>query len=198
MRASYFFPLSVLDCVIYYKENREVQKLTDAALASSSDAFYSDARKSFVAFFIVEIFSRSVREHEHNETLYQFLKSVSREIWNGEKKSLEILVYFLIRFIGYLGYSLTFPDDFVSDKFILNSATGKFERREKVTAKDKILNEALLKYNHAEINQMNHLALDKNSVLEIIHRMLDYYRSRMEHFGNPKSEKILEQLLLNY
>lgn len=198
MRASYFFPLSVLDCVIYYKENREVQKLTDAVLSFSSDAFYSDARKSVVAFFIVEIFSRSVKEHERNESLYQFLKSVSREIWNGERKSLEILVYFLIRFVGYVGYSITFPNDFDSGKFIFNSTTGKFDRGKEATAKDKIFNEALIKYSHAKINERNHLSFNTESILEIIHRMLDYYRSRMEHFGKPKSEKILEQLLLNY
>jgi DNA repair protein RecO (recombination protein O) len=68
-----FQPLTVLDLVVYYKENAAIKRIKEIKCLHPYQTLTVDIRKSTLAMFITEVINKTIKEESHAEELCEFL-----------------------------------------------------------------------------------------------------------------------------
>ena len=97
-------PLNYLSVVLYKKESREIQLLSEADLVEHFPAIKNDLKKSGFAHGIIELIKNLLAEHEVNKKLFKGVIRILHRLNSGEENS-EItfgrFLFFLLKEIGY-------------------------------------------------------------------------------------------------
>ena len=72
-KAALYQPLTLLDLVIYYKESKELMRISEAKMASSFSEIPFDPVKRTIGMFLTEFLSKTLREEQANRSLFEFL-----------------------------------------------------------------------------------------------------------------------------
>lgn len=75
IRTSLFFPLSVLFLEVEHMPLRDIQRLKDAERQFPLYEINTDMTKISLAFFLSEFLSRVLRESDHNDRIFDYLKN---------------------------------------------------------------------------------------------------------------------------
>ena len=97
-------PLNYLSVVLYKKESREVQLLSEADLIEHFPNIKNDLKKLGFAYGIIELIKNLLAEHETNKKLFKGVIRILHRLNSGEENS-EItfgrFLFFLLKEIGY-------------------------------------------------------------------------------------------------
>ncbi len=66
-------PLTLLDLVVYHKENANILRIKEATCAYTYHHLLSDPIKSCIGLFINEVLNKTVKEQSHADELCQFI-----------------------------------------------------------------------------------------------------------------------------
>lgn len=66
-------PLTLLDLVVYHKENAGILRIKEVACAHPYHTLQSDPRKSCIGMFINEVLNKTVKEQVHADELCNFI-----------------------------------------------------------------------------------------------------------------------------
>jgi DNA repair protein RecO (recombination protein O) len=97
-------PLAHINAVIYKKESRELQLLTDAELITSYSRIQQDFEKLFISLSVIELTYIVTRHSEQNLSLFDLLVEVLDTIEFATKPVILLFYYFETRLIGLLGF----------------------------------------------------------------------------------------------
>src|SRR6187431_33577 len=70
-----FQPLTLLDLVVYYKENASIKRIKEVKCLHQYQTLLTDIRKSSLAMFINEILNKSVKDESHANEIFEYLLS---------------------------------------------------------------------------------------------------------------------------
>ena len=146
-----------------------------------------------VFFFLLEVISKTIREHEPNEELFEFLFEALRVLDEEKKLNPDFHLIFLLQLSRYLGFA---PHGNYSEQNCF------FEMREGVFTTQGNSMYLLNKNESALLNNLLELNLFENTALKIsraerkqmLKNLLKYYQLHLENF-NLKSPDILEEIL---
>ncbi|HMS33853.1 MAG TPA: DNA repair protein RecO [Ignavibacteria bacterium] len=121
--------MNYIRAVIYLKENRELQLISNAEYIKSFSNIQSDFEKLQASFKIIEILNRSVVNNDVNSDLFDILLS-SISMLNNSEKNFEIFILnFQIELSKILGISPVFTDSksnnetfFKNNEFYVNNS----------------------------------------------------------------------------
>src|SRR6478609_5373911 len=68
-----FQPLTLLDLVVYYKENANIKRIKEVRCLHQYQTLQTDVRKSSIGMFINEILNKTVKEENHAQEVFNFL-----------------------------------------------------------------------------------------------------------------------------
>lgn len=97
-------PLAHINTVLYVKESRELQLLSDAELISSFPHIQQDFEKLFLSLSILELTYIVTRHSERSDPLFDSLVEVLHAIENATKSVILLFYYFETRVIHLLGF----------------------------------------------------------------------------------------------
>lgn len=97
-------PLAHIHAVVYKKETRDLQLLTEAELVCSFPKIQSDFEKFFLALSVLELTYVVTRHSEQNESLFDLLVSVLEEMESATNSVLLLFYYFEVQLIKLLGF----------------------------------------------------------------------------------------------
>ena len=121
--ASLFQPLQILNLEINYKTKSNLHNIKDLSLSEGIQSIHSNIIKSSIAFFLAEVVSKTVREEEVNESLFQFLHNSIVFLEEADDRSVSNFhLVFLIGLSKYLGF---YPNS--SELPFFNTLSGNFE-----------------------------------------------------------------------
>ena len=169
-----FEPLSLLDIDIYYKENRDLQKLKHAQTSIILNQIKSDIKKTSIALFISEILYRCLKEIESNKTLFTYLFHAIQVLEMAHEGIENYHLIFLIQLSKFLGI---FP----------KNNTEQFE-----FYKNPFWND-IFEFSLQDLKSIN---LDQNQRQEFLNQLVNYYRNHMEGMGEIKSLQVLHEVFL--
>ncbi|MCB0491719.1 MAG: DNA repair protein RecO [Cyclobacteriaceae bacterium] len=96
-------PLTLLDLVVYHKENAGILRIKEATCAHPYHTVQSDPRKSCIGMFINEVLNKSVKEQVHADELCNFIfDSLIRLDALDHPENFHLI--FLIKLSKYLGF----------------------------------------------------------------------------------------------
>jgi DNA repair protein RecO (recombination protein O) len=106
-RIALFQPLTLLDLVVYHK-NKEasLHRISELRCARPFGSLPFVITKSSIALFITEILSKTLKEEEPNEPLFQFLVERILQLDQAEEHYESFHLYFLVQLTFYLGFGL--------------------------------------------------------------------------------------------
>lgn len=192
-KASLYQPLSILEMQVSHRQNKQLQFIKECRRQYAYQSIPFDTVKSAMALFMLEVISKSIREHEENGELFDFIYDVLCNLDTSEKLNPDFHLLFLVQLSRHLGFM---PHENYSEEFAY------FEMNEGVfTVPNERLhtlgkNESKLLYDLMQRNLFdstpNHLI--KVERKRMLHILLDYYQLHIEKFS-LKSPEILEEVL---
>ncbi|MEQ8425517.1 MAG: DNA repair protein RecO, partial [Cyclobacteriaceae bacterium] len=96
-------PLTLLDLVVYHKENAGILRIKEATCAYPYQHLQSDSIKSCIGLFVCEVLNKTVKEQVHAAELCQFIYD-SLVVLDRMLRPENFHLRFLIKLTKYLGF----------------------------------------------------------------------------------------------
>ncbi|SFU02620.1 DNA replication and repair protein RecO [Algoriphagus locisalis] len=175
-------PLTLLDLVVYDKDNGGLQRISEAQLHSAHQLIPFDFTRTGIALFITEVISKSIYENYQNESLFDFLKECVEHLDSKEVHLGQFPLVFLIEKASFLGFA---PEEALG--FLAESRSQPFSITELSLAENYLTS---LMTNSFSNQQKVGKALRQ----KLLDHLLDFYSQHLDNPGNWKSLAILRQI----
>ena len=193
MNLNMFQPLFLSELEVYYKQQRDLQKIREASNAYPFQSIPYDYRKRTIALFIAEVLYKSLQEEEANPDLFGFLFNHIKMLDLKEEGLGNFHLYFLVHLSKYLGF---FPQNNYSRSFtFFDMQNGKF------TPLKPVHNHFLEYPNSLHLHELlkpsgkqhQEISIKRENRLQILHGLLDFYYLHNPGMGHIKSFEILKE-----
>ena len=178
-----FQPLTLLDLVVYHDKKKEIHRISEIKCNSPFRTLPYDILKSSVAMFLVEILSKTLKEHTENEILFDFLHHSLVILDELEEHFENFHLIFLLKYAFFLGFAPNTAKEIA--KQLHENHIGILYDADYQRVMDK-----LLAVNYHDLLLVNRQV--RNHLLEII---LLFYRLHVEDFGEMKSLQVLREVM---
>ena len=175
-----FQPLTILDMVVYHKENAGLLRIKELKCHYPYRAIPTDIKRESVAMFMVEILNKAVKEQSHPEELYQFMEHSLIELDSLSKGVENFHLFFLINLSRHLGFGPQMSGEILDGRHI-------------PIEDEKILQQLIL--SKASMQSRGDMPTVSNAQRrELLDILVRFYRFHVEHFGEVKSLAVLREV----
>lgn len=192
-KAAMLQPLTLLEMDVLHRENKSLQFIKEFRRDVIYQSLPFDTLKTAIAIFLLEVISKSVREHEPNAEMFEFIYDSLCRLDTTSKLNPDYHLLFLIHFSAHLGF---FPHQNFSETncfFELNE--GEFIAEQKHGAVVNLQGSRLLhRLLQSELTAPVALIPSKAERKMLLQYLLKYYQLHVENFS-LKSPEVLESVL---
>ncbi len=190
-KAAYFQPLSQLNLIVVFNENRTLHTLKDVKMEVIYSTLHQHVLKSSVIMFLAEVLSSVLKEEESNHPLFSYIETTF--MWlDSQNEYVNFHLLFLLNLSRYLGF---YPDTEHIDFPYFSLTEGRFVLKPigNYTIKDDNLNllKALLGTKFDELSRIKINPVQRKLLLNM---MLQYYNLHLDGFKTPKSLQVFNQV----
>ncbi|MEQ8628751.1 DNA repair protein RecO [Ekhidna sp.] len=175
----YFQPFSLLDLVLYVKETRDLQRISEFKSYHPLHYMHHDPIKSSITLFLTEVFSKLLQsEQSPNPHLFTFAEESIKILDALESDVANFHLQFLLKVGPFLGYAIDEIDNLFSSTDRLAPSSEVHERME-----------VLMKEPYG-----TKIGMSRESRNEVLDEILNYYEHHA-HIHKPKSLEVLRSIL---
>jgi DNA repair protein RecO (recombination protein O) len=185
---TFFQPLTLLEVELYYKANRGLQRLKEAACPFHYVSIPFVVGKGAIAMFLADVLLHTLMEEEGNAALFDFLYHALQLLDTRDENYASFHLHFLLHFARYLGFSpgeVNTPDD-ISHSVELHVFRD---------LSDEAAN-AMVQMMKNSLAQSDDLRLSYANRIILLDRILDFYSQHIEGIGRIKSRQILKEIFM--
>jgi DNA repair protein RecO (recombination protein O) len=168
-------PLTLLDLVIFYKDNASILRISEAHCAHPYFSIPFDFKKITILSFLSEVLQKTLTEGMIDEGKFNFMFQYLVQLDEEKGNINNFHLYFLAELSRYMGFQ---PKDALE---MLGHSPAVHEIR-LVEALDNILDNQIIQISSAERR-------------EILKLLLGYYQSHIENFGEMRSLAVLHEIM---
>ncbi|APY11143.1 DNA repair protein RecO [Seonamhaeicola sp. S2-3] len=190
-KVAYFQPLSQLQLVIQYRENRSLQTIKEVKLNQVYNTLQSNILKSAIVMFLAEILANTLQEEEQNQSLFSYIETTL--LWlDQQTEYANFHLLFLLNLTKYLGF---YPDTTQTEKPYFNLAEGKFSQTKtnKYCIEDQNLTRLKLLLG-TKFDDVSRIKMSSKQRQSFLNMMLLYFELHLGNFKQPKSLQIFNQV----
>lgn len=194
MSASLFQHGTMVDMVAYDTDGSQLKRIKEISLEYTYQHLPFDIQKSSITIFVLELLKNTIKEHEPNIPLYDFLQEwlIFIDTHIGSHACLHIK--FMCEYAAYLGFK---PNNNRSEeKPFFNLELGYFieELSSSPYVISKERSHAVASVLSIDRDHINQLHIAKSLRNDIINDLLSFYQLHIQSFKPLKSYEILQQL----
>lgn len=188
-------PLHLLDMVVYHKASGNIQRISELRHQPVFLSIPYDIIKSSIAMFLNEVLYKSLKQHDADEVLFEFLFHAIEILDSMSKGLANFHLYFLLRLSRFLGF---YPDttlatsasffDLKDGGYTKMHPPHAFFLEPPYTA----LWTRILNSNFDNLHTLHLPSADRKIILD---KILEYYQLHIEGFGRVRSHEVLEEVL---
>src|SRR5688572_1364731 len=120
-------PLTLLEMVVYYRSNKNIQRIKEISFHHLFTSLPFNIIKSSQGLFLSEVMMKVLREEEKDEIIYDFLENEIIRLDELEKPDPDFQLIFLTRFAEHFGFGPhPPPSDNESDRQFFDLREGIF------------------------------------------------------------------------
>ncbi|NDW17991.1 DNA repair protein RecO [Dysgonomonas sp. 216] len=191
---SLFMPLALLDLQVEHRDTRDIQRIKEAHSLLPLFSIPSDMAKSSMVFFLSEFLTRVLRDVNDNNNLFQYLIQSVQLLELADKNIANYHLVFILNLTRFLGFYPNLEDYKSYDMF--DMLNGVFVDRQPlhkhyINAADSF---ALSKLARISYENMHLFKFSRNDRINIINRIIEYYRIHLGDFPSIKSLDVLHEL----
>lgn len=194
MHANLFQPASLVDAVIYYKENTELHRLKEIRSSHPLMSTHEQLKKIAIAQFMAELVKKCVRETTPNPGLFSFVKDHILKLENDQKPNPNTPLLFILGLAPKLGIA----PEFDRNGRFLDLKEGILTNFQPVhphflDEEKTALVRVLLKGSPEDIVS---LSIDNEMRRTLFNRLMDYYMIHIDGMKPLKSTEIFRTVFL--
>ena len=182
-KAAFFQSLTLLELVVYFKENRDLHRISEIKCSHPLQSIPYDISKTTQAIFINEILLKTLKEHSPNKELFLFLYQSVLVLDEPAFSDSIFHIKMMIKLSKYLGFA---PENSM-EVYEQLAEVGLHIAHENKHEKEFDL---LLK---AEWSDDPRISNTKRN--DILNALLKFYELHIETFGTIKSLSVLREVL---
>ncbi len=193
-KAAYLQALSLLQLVVYFRENQNIKRIKEMQWAFLYRQIPFHPIKRAMALFINEILNKTIREEESNPAKFQFLYESLVELDATKIRLSNYLCLFLLAFSQQLGFAPL--NNWSEKKAYFSIQQGQFVEGHILNIHQlNLVDSALLhQFLSTKVEDRLELPLSKIQRKDLLHLLIQYYTVHIENFGQLKSLAVLERL----
>ncbi|MFY0593204.1 DNA repair protein RecO [Roseivirga sp.] len=173
-------PLSLLDMVVYYKEDKDIHKISESKFAQTYSDIPFDPVKRTIGIFITEIFGKVLRDEGENKVLFEFLFN-SLQIFDRLKENASNFhLQLLLKATHHLGFGPASANDFI---FQLSESGFHLS----ISQEEKKAIDALMSSNYGDT-----ISMSLQFRRDVLDHIIKYYRVNTGNLREIKSLSILK------
>lgn len=194
-RLALFQPLTLLELVVNFRENKNIQYLKEAKVAYAYNSLPVDTIKRSFLFFIDELLYRSIREETPNKLLFNWLSDTLTWLDLADQGILNFHLVFMVRLSSFLGF---YPKKTTGEPLtVFDLREGLFtgqtpQHPDYISGKPVELIGLLLETSFEKNHELKITYAGRRKLLDIL---TTYYRLQLPGFGEMKSVEILHSVL---
>lgn len=186
--------LHLLDMIVYHKPSGNIQRVSELRHQPVFQQIPYDIVKSSITMFLNEVLYKSLKQHEADEILFEFLFHAIEILDSMSQGLANFHLYFLLRLTRFLGF---YPDNTNSSAAYFDLKSGGYSSLHPPHAfilepPYTALWTKILNANFDTLHELKISAAERKVLLE---KVLDYYALHSEGFGKVKSLEVLEEVL---
>ena len=194
VQKSLFSPLSILDLEVDHQVSRDIQRIREAQNAFPLFSVPTNIVKTSIAFFLSEFLNRILKDTDEYEHVFTFLKQSIQILEDSDKGLANYHLVFILKLTRFLGFYPNFEDYAQGD--IFDMLNGIFVSKQPLHKHfvNKTESQVLSLLARINYENMQHFQFSRQDRLNIINRILEYYRIHSHDFPALKSLDILHEL----
>lgn len=191
---SLFYPLAQLHLTTEHKANRSIQRIREAHILYHQYDMMSNIGKTSMVFFISELLSKILKETEDHSHLFYFLSQSLHILEMTDKSIANFHLVFMLKLSHFFGFYPNFENYISGSMFDLRN--GIFCQRQPLHNNYVNKEESFHLSRLARINfeNMHKFIFTRQDRINVINRMLEYYRLHLGDFPKLKSLEVLHEL----
>jgi DNA repair protein RecO (recombination protein O) len=192
-KAALLQPLTLLDMEVSHRENKQLQYIKEFRRDYVYQSIPFDTLKSAIALFLLELVSKSIREHEQNSEMFEFIYESLCVLDRSKKLNPDFHLLFLVHFTRHLGFM---PHGNFSEQYAFFEMTeGVFIKQQSELnvmsrVESKMLNDLISANPFADTP----FKITRQERRQMMANLIRYYQLHLENFS-LKSPDILEEIL---
>lgn len=194
VQKSMFAPLSILDVEAEHQVKRDIQRIREAHLLYPLHSIQGNMVKTSIVFFLSEFLSRILKDTDEFQIIYNYLSQSIQVLEETEYGLANFHLVFMLKLTRFMGFYPNLGDYHENDYF--DMLNGIFVSNKPLHHHyiNKIDSKALSLLSRISFENMHHFVFSRQDRLNIINRMLEYYRIHLHDFQTLKSLDILHEL----
>ncbi|KOF02595.1 hypothetical protein OB69_09695 [Roseivirga seohaensis subsp. aquiponti] len=176
-------PLGLLDLVVYHKNGKDLQRISEAKFAYGYSSIPFNPVKTGIGIFLTEMLSKTLREESENEGLYDFVHQAMVIFDHLETNISNFHLQFLMKCSGYLGFEPQSAEGFIEE---LGEHGVHFSTLE---AERAIISDLMNKPLGDEITLSSQLRRD------VLSHIIKFYQIHVSGLNEIKSLEVLKEVL---
>jgi DNA repair protein RecO (recombination protein O) len=188
-------PLHLLDMVVYYKPNGNIQRVVEIRQQPQFLSIPYDIVKSSLVMFLNEVLYKAIKQQAADDVLFEFLFHAIEILDKMEDGVVNFHLYFLLRLTRFLGFYPETSDADTAAYFDLTN--GNFSKNIPPHASliEQPYTRIWSKLLQSNFDNLHLLQISSAERRVILAKILDYYRLHIEGLGPVKSHHVLEEVL---
>ncbi|OJV21380.1 MAG: DNA repair protein RecO [Dyadobacter sp. 50-39] len=183
-RIAFFQPLTLLDLVVYHKNKEDtIHRISEIKCYAPFYSIPFDVIKSGLALFMTEMLGKTLREEENNEPLFHFIEQSVMYLDEAEAGFENFHIQFLMQLAHYLGFGVETAEDM------------EIELKE-----NHFPHQADTQEHSATVKMLENgyglsIPLDRGRRINILEKLIFFYKIHMDALGEIKSLDVLREVL---
>jgi DNA repair protein RecO (recombination protein O) len=169
-------PLTLLDLVVYFKENAPIKRIKETRCFHPYQTLHSDIRKSTLAMFINEVLNKTVKEESHAEELCEFIIASLITLDTLQENVENFHLVFLLKLSRFLGFGVGNTNEVLGWRIT-----------------DITIENALAKLITADYG--DNVPLTNEHRRELLSLLIAFYNDHTQMLGEMKSIQVLREIL---
>jgi len=193
-KAALLRPLTLLEMDVTHRENRGLQNIKEYKRAYNYSSLPFDTVKSSIALFMLEVISKSLKEHDANEEMFEFVFECFRHLDEVDKVNPDFHLQFLVHYSAYLGFAP--HGEYSADTAYFDMQEGSFTSYKGMSSLtlDKNVSETLSGLASTSILESPSIRITRQARRDMLHQLLKYYSLHLEGFIGLRSPEVLEMI----
>ena len=194
-KAAMYQPLTLLDLVISYSENKSLHNIKEVTVSHAYQTVTESMIKRTLIFFIDELLHKSLKEETQNKELFDWIHNSLVWLDLADEGTANFHLIFMMQLSMFLGF---YPKNKTDEtQTVFDMQEGRFLNNRPVhpyyvTGEVVVL---LSKIQSASFENSVNLGLNKTSRKVLLETLITYYKIHIPSFGDFKSLEVLSVVL---
>ena len=191
---SLFSPLAILDMEVEHQVSRDIQRIREARPDMYLYDMAGNLGKTSMAFFLSEFLTRILRDADDSKLLFEFLYQSVQILEMTDNSISNYHLVFMLKLSHFMGFYPNLEE--YRDGDLFDMINGEFVVRQPLHNHylNRYDSKALSMLARISYENMHHFVFSRQDRINIINRILEYYRLHLYDFPALKSLDILHEL----